>query len=276
MKTLEYVTNSEEFLPFSKFIMIEIFYQKKEFTFSMTKANKADSEAFASCSTIIKDFDFNKMLNGIVDILFSPEMIEYEIEKVYYENVFNAMKISWMNHDKTESTCLAIKRLFNKQFPSFSNYIHHFAPHLITLKQLDHQKDISLSRVSRLFKAETNKLKICNRNNSNFDGPILLICSIDNPTKDPFLEFYKKETFKSAIKTWNRFGFYSSNNELSRSFIFQQLKVNLKDEAGNKAIIMNYNELSNLRKMIVRPPKGIKSIDQFVNLIIQLVLDNCN
>lgn len=251
-------------------------YLNKSGTFTMIRSGQISNEAFISCSTIMKTFDYSDFLKNLGNVLFSPEIIKSKIEIIHSENVSNSIKISWMNHDKTGSTCSTIKRLFNKHFPHFSKDMYHFAPHLITQRLLDFQRNVAVTDKSRLFGKRANELQIYNKNNTNFDGVIILICLFKSSLRASFFELYRKEIKGFISKGCNRFGIYSNKDALSKSFVFHQLKAKPKISAKNEAEIVEFFDGQDERNIIIRPPKGIKNIDQFVNQIIQLALNNCN
>lgn len=240
----------------------------------MKKINRVN-QAFVSCSTILKLSHCSEFLKHLEKILISKEIIKCKIEAIQYEEVFGAIKISWINYDKTNSTCSIIKKLFEREFPHLSNDIYHVAPHLIIQRLLVHQRNIEILTRSTLFNKEANKLQIYNRNNLDFDGLIILFCLFNDSLKDSLLKLFEMKTKEPDFEDYMRFGIHLGGNAISKSFAFHQIKIR-SIYAKNKINIKKYRDDENGRHILMESPKNLSNMDQFANYIIKLVLDNCN
>lgn len=247
--------------------------------FFIRRNAKKETGFSISCLTMIEYTHYKSLIKGFGNILFAKEMTEYEIKSIYCDRTLEFLRISWINLDQTNSTCLMIQKLFKRyfSFPIIDNVRHLTLP--IFKKSLSfHMRNIKFKDESETFKDQGNLLQIYNKKGANFNGRIILMCPF-NPLFNPLIQpetpklilQYIRSTFSG---TFARFGAYiDERNFFPKTFVFYQAdSIDLNDANGKRKEKFSFG---NFRVITINPPAYLINLEKFLDLITDMAFYHC-
>lgn len=229
--------------------------------------------------TLIKYCHYKDLIEKFGNILFAKEMTEYGIEIIHFEKLVKFFRISWLNSDKTDSIHLIIQKLFEKHFPFIANdgIIYIFSPIFKRIRE-DSEKNVEIKNKLKIFRNQENLLQVYDRRNANFDGIVILICSLD-PSSDSTL---KSEILESSMKNikdiiskkQSRFGAYTSGKDSKlNTFAFLQYEATDSDRFDIKKESWFTNR--GLRIIDLSSRNKSKCWIKFLDFITDMAFYNC-
>lgn len=250
--------------------------------FSLLRSHEIEEEisngkmkSFSLYLTIIKNSFYEIVMESFGSILFDKEMNAHKVAIISCDKTLKFLRISWTILDQSNSNYLFIQKLFKKYFPFLGNDdIYHIKDYLFKKTLSYHMKNIKFDNKSKVFKNQENLLQLYNKRDADFNGQIILMCSLDSSTRNKILDFTIKDIKSFVSKNHVRFGAYINNeNSLLESFAFYQLDSPnsnvLSDEQIDKFSFGHFLVIS-----VISPIK-FTCLDQFVEFITHLALCQC-
>lgn len=254
---------------------------KEEFLlkFSNTKA-----KTFQTWLTLLDYSHYPKLMRKFGDFLFTNEIFKHEMAEFYFERTFNIIRIGWMivDNERANKNYLILRKLFDQHFLELSDGIKHLLFNFpFHLKQIHGNKvKFDGSNKSKLFANKNNFLEIYSKGSFNFDNEMTVACAKINPTKGKSSEINVLDRLQKGftIESNVRFGRFQSGTFSLPSFIFYQIDNDLKKdkEENRNSNLMKRSEDDDKKVIIIRPPGNIKNIPEFLNFLINFVINHCS
>lgn len=216
------------------------------------------------------------------NILFSSEMLEYNVKRVYFNKQFDLINVIWtMDWKVISKDYFKFKSFLRKHLNDLKNGIGNLnSYYFIGLEEIDQRNNIKFKskRLFDLFDRSMNSLQIYSKRSAKneFNGEIFLICSLVDSIDEEFLkynsEMFEEESFEEA---YVRFGIYQSIKHQLKTFSFYQIN---KDPSAMGTIDSDGENFFNgdtIKVFVIPTPENINSFEKLIQFIIEFTSCYC-